>query len=52
MFFEASLFQKSHSPCRKKKIKRKGGPVIDPTKGHKWPSYKPYSIYIYIYPDG
>ena len=44
------FFQKSHSPCRKKNIfekqktkNKKGGQVIDLW----WPSYWPYSIYIY-----
>ena len=46
------FFQKSHSPCRKKKIsekhknkkKNKDGQVIDLW----WPSYRPYSIYMYV----
>ena len=52
--FFGIFFQKSHSPCRKKRIfenkktttknNKKGGQVIDLW----WPSYRPYSICVYI----
>ena len=54
--FEASFFSKNlilpaeRRECFKTKYRKEenGGPVIDPTKGYKWPRYKPYNIYIYI----
>ena len=51
MFFWSFIFQKKLILPAEKRWKnktKKGGPVIDPTKGHKWPRYKPYNIYIYM----